>query len=527
MASPSTIVCFDLSGRLYSMTKQRAKRRKNSRLRQSLEGAPPEVSPRLAAGESTNKAPPISPTEESIVSPLDLGLGDLLANAEDDAVYPPEDGAAETSLDSLQDEPPPLKKSAYAELADAEHWPALVRLCERDGLKTLLSQVWWIRAHVEAQSMPVELLQPSFERAISQEKVGEGAGTDSEWDEVQQVLRSCRRWFGIKDSSEELKVEKGEKGRPVEDAPKDAPQQPPVSTKSVSSLPPVSDIKSKEEQLPIAQHQPGEKKTNRWDRRVITVAILALIIGVFVRYFLPMRDDLVELVVSPIPNEPLPRVVPLLRHADLVPLTTIEVLQVAMDDLVNVREEAMTTDSPPPISSPPAAPSRQRAPLRPTPAPSREELIMDGPFEPASIGDLRLRPEEDPTAAERDRKAELPSVWDRVNPGSAPLATPTPSKSVTDFFEGFDDHPGHPVERYHTPQACELSDKAVIRTRPSELAPATAELRAGDTVMIDQRIGPWVRLQSKSGRPGFARANCRWEAKPLVESVRREEEWRR
>ncbi len=505
------------------MTKQRAKRRKNGRLRQSLGGAAPEVSPRLAAGESTSKAPPISPIEEPIISPLDLGLEDLWANAQDDAVCHAEDGAAETSSDSVQNEPPPLKKSPYAELADAEHWQALVRLCERDGLKTLLSQVWWIRAHLEAQSMPVELLQPSFERAISQEKVGEGAGTDSELNEVQQVLRSCRRWFGIKDFSEELKVKKGEEERSVEDA----PQQPPVSTKSVSSLPPVSDIRSKEEQLPIAQQQPEEKKTNRWDRRVIMVAILALISGVFVRYFLPMRDDLVEFVASPIPNEPLPRVVPLLRHADLVPLTTIEVLQVAMDDLVNVREEAAATDVPPLISSPPVAPSRQRAPLRPTPAPSREELIMDGPFEPASIGDLRLRPEDDPTVVERDRKSELPSVWDRVNPGSPTLATPTPSKSVTDFFEGFDDHPGYPVERYHTPQACELADKAVIRTRPSELAPTTAELRAGGTVMIDQRIGPWVRLQSKSGRPGYARANCRWEAKPRVESGRGEEEWRR
>jgi hypothetical protein len=153
--------------------------------------------------------------------------------------------------------------------------------------------------------------------------------------------------------------------------------------------------------------------------------------------------------------------------------------------------------------------------------------MMDGPLEPAAIGDLRIQPEDDPTATERDRKDELRSVWDRVNSGSAALATPTPSKSVTDFFDGFDDHPGYPVERYHAPQACELADKAVIRTRPSELAPVTAELRAGDTVMIDQRIGPWVRLQGKSGRSGFARANCRWEAKPMIGSGRKGEDWRR
>ena len=505
------------------MTKQRAKRRKNGRLRQSLRGATPKVSPHSSAGKSTSEAPKISHTEEPILSPLDLGLGDLLASAEDDAACSAEDSLDEASLDSPQDEPLPPKKSPYAELADAEHWPALVRLCERDGLKTLLSQVWWIRAHLEAQSMPVELLQPSFQRAIAEEKLGEDGASASELSEVREVLLFCQRWFGAKSCSKEVHAEEEEKELLIEEA----PQHPPVSPKSVSSLLPGSLSESKEESLPIAQKQPEEKRANRWIPRVIMVVIIALLFGLCARYFAPIREDLVEIVTAPISNEPLPRVVPLLRHADLVPLTSIEVLQVAMDDLVNVQEDAVRTDAPPPIPSPPAASARQRAPLRPTPAPSREELIMDGPFEPASIGDLRLRPEDDPVALERDRKSELPSVWDRVNPDSSPLVTPTPSRSVTDFFDGLDDHPGYPVERYHAPQACELADKAVIRTRPSELAPATAELRAGDTVMIDQRIGPWVRLQGKSGRPGFARANCRWEAKPRVELGRREEEWRR
>lgn len=507
------------------MRKQRAKRRKNRGLRQSFGGSASEVSPRSAAGESISKAPPTSSIGAPVSSPLDLGLEDLLAIAEDNPACSAEDGLAETDLIPSLDEPLSPRKSPYAELAVAEHWPALVHLCEREGLKTLLSQVWWIRAHLEAQSMPVELLQPSFERAMAEEKGGDWAANGSELDEIREVLRSCRRWFGIKPASaEELKVEKLEVERLVEGA----VQQPTIEAKGVSSFPISGHGESKEEQ-PTSSSEKTSPETERgyqWSRRVFAFGILGLIVAAFVHYYIGMRDDQIELIAAPIPNEPLPRVVPRLHHDELVPLTSLEVLQVAMDDLVNVREEVVATDTPP-IASPPPAQPRQRETVRITPTPSREELMMDGPLEPAAIGDLRIQPEDDPTAAERDRKDELRSVWDRVNSGSAALATPTPSKSVTDFFDGFDDHPGYPVERYHAPQACELADKAAIRTRPSELAPVTAELAAGDTVMIDQRIGPWVRLQGKSGRPGFARANCRWEAKPMIGSGRKGEDWRR
>lgn len=533
------------------MTKQRTKRRKSTRLRQALGAAAPKgPSVSRGVGASTTLNEPPSPSQEDSVSPLDLGLEDLLAVVGDEQRGAVQIGAEASSAVPSEEavpEPTPIK-SPYIELADAGQWVELVRLCEKEGMKSLLCQVWWIRAHLEAQTMPVSLLQPSYELAKAQQTKGENAVTPDEAEELCTVLWSCHRWFEPSAGSiAEDPVTRGAPS-PLEHRNRAAPSQDGHGV-SVSQLPNSAESASygaaadtqhhlapgqKEPQLhrSIQESSPAPKKRSRLP--LIISLIVSGILGValvLIRLF-SQTDEAAELIDSPIPYDPRPQLAPSLRHAELSPLTSLEILQTAMDEVVNKPDTSAKGESakslpqpePPSVAS---QPQQRREPVRPTPPAAREDIMLDGPMEPRSISELRLRPESDPAASARDRRAESRSVWDRIEPVKTPLAATTPLSSVTDFFHDLDDHPGYPVERYHAPQMCQLAEQAVVRTRPSEFGAVTARLKAGDTVMIDQRIGPWLRLQSKSGLPGFARATCRYEARPEGRPTREEDEWRR
>lgn len=533
------------------MTKQRTKRRKSARLSQALGAASPKaqsLSP--AIGDSTTVVVPPSRSEEDSVSPLDLGLEDLLAASGDDdkGVAPGgSSGGAVVPPEEVLPEPIPFK-SPYSELADAGQWADLVRLCEREGLKSPLCQVWWIRAHLEAQTMPVGLLQPSYERAKAQETKGENAATPDEAEELCTVLRSCHRWFepasriraedtDIRESASVL--EQGIRAAPSGDGRGASVTPLPYVAEPASSVAaadtsqsPVSVPKEPQQHRSIQESSPAPKKRSRLP--LIASLLVFGMLGVALVLIRPFSqpDEAAELIDSPIPYDSLPQLAPTLRHAELSPLTSLEILQTAMDEVVNKPDTSAkgeSAKSPPPPEPPSVAsqPQQRREPVRPTPPAAREDIMLDGPMEPRSVSELRLRPESDPAASARDRRAESRSVWDRIEPLKTPLAAATRSPSVTDFFQDLDDHPGYPVERYNAPQMCQLAEQAVVRTRPSEFGAVTARLKAGDTVMIDQRIGPWLRLQSKSGLPGFARATCRYEARPEGRPTRDEDEWRR
>lgn len=467
-------------------------------------------------------------TEDTAESPLDLGLKDLLVlhdtlvSGMGEQISPVELVSSSTQSDS----PKPAEPSLYASLASTGDWSALVRRCEDDGLKTPLSRVWWMRAHLEGGSMPTSLLVSAWERAEREEELGTGGESAAEANERRQVLAVCRRWFGNETArptppNPEQTTSLAAPG-PVESSPEAA-----NNSKGTAAPAPVETV--------VSQSPPGVKVPHRsgapalWVRRAIVVGALLLFSGGAIYAIIP-ADETADLKAPPMLESPLPQVPLEVRSGELVPFTGLEVLHVAMEELVKPKEPqvdlAEVIEQKP--VSPSTAPSASASPAA-TPSP-KEALALDGPIEPISVRDRRLRPERDPGPAAngRGQSSAMPSVWDQIGG----MVTPAPQRGgrasdPQDFFDSVDDHPGYPVERFKEPRPCQLAVGGAVRTRPSDFAPTTSQLEQGDSVMVEEQMGPWLKLRGRSGRPGYVKSMCRGEADGARREDDDEGEWKR
>lgn len=451
--------------------------------------------------------------------PLDLGLDELLATSPESLSIP---HSREEDTPAPSEPPSPPLQSPYAPLAVRGDWAAIARGCEEEGLRTPISRVWWVRAQLERGAMSPSLLRTSFDRALADED--SGSVTDiGDWGvERREVLAACRRWFPDEAVSSEA-AEQGEQADCV-DMPKvtDSDRGSPTENKDSSR----ADTKGRVSNKGIVAGAAREKGT-RWRtirRAAIGLTPFFLLVGVAVLIlFVPLRHRQIELAKPAFIEPPLPSVPLEIRGGELVSLTALEVLHDAMEELVQphsrsenaIPNEGANLEQVVSMGEPP-----KRELAKPIEAPRKktseaESLNMDIPFEPQSVRVLRARPEVDPRSRTRGEGdvARLPSVWNRESSGPGGNISPL-KEGVTgrpDFFDEFDDHPGHPVERFRTPQRCELERSVVVRSRPSELAPVLANLDEGDEILIEEQMGPWVKLQGRSGRPGYARAACRRE----------------
>lgn len=112
---------------------------------------------------------------------LDLGLSDLLSSVgkEPAQVIPgPESPRSAPPLDEASVSA--SNGSPYAKLKDDGRWQEIIAIAERSltGEKGAESSLWWVRGHLGALSMPVSLLIAPFER-VARELSTQPAGTDS------------------------------------------------------------------------------------------------------------------------------------------------------------------------------------------------------------------------------------------------------------------------------------------------------------------------------------------------------------
>lgn len=472
--------------------------------------------------------------EDAGETSLDLGLRDLLAihaasigEVGDEAIgeqQHPEEQPAPSQVPSL---------SPYALIAASGDWAALVRRCEEEGLRTPLSRVWWMRAHLEGRLMPVSLLMSAWERAQSEQDHRPDEETSAEASERYEVLERCRSWF-----AEKTEISKSHLSGPGDLPTKTSvpeqsspPRSEPGNQTRFSAAPVSVKVPSGESEGSASGRGRPESHVHVSRSRIKRLSALGLILVLLGGILLARhsRDELSELSVPPMVEPPLPEVVPEMRLGELQPLSGLEVLHVAMEELVNVKgsevESAEVVQKN--ISTAPIATATTEAPPV-TPLP-KAALMMDGPFEPGSVRDRRLYPERDvgPGGNSRGERGNAPSVWDQIGG----MVTPPPRggriSDPQDFFEGSDDHPGYPVERLREPQSCQLTVGGPVRTRPSDFAPSTSQLEEGDTVVVEQRMGPWLRLRGRSGRPGYVKSACRDQPEGGRRGDDDETEWRR
>lgn len=454
--------------------------------------------------------------EDAEESPLDLGLRDLLALHE---VWVPASGGEPSPSESvprqIREEPPPQPElSPYATIAATSDWGALVRRCEQEGLKTGLSRVWWMRAHLERGSMPTALLVSARDRAESEGEQPLEGETEAEASERVEVLAACCRWFPKEPSAPPSEVNL---------APTSAEKPPPDREKDGMQV------------ATVLREVNGGRTSIRTDLTVgrmkragALAALLFLLVGLF--FAGKPRDELLDLTEHQFLESPVPEVPLKLRLSEPSPLTGLDVLQVAMEELVKTKEDEENT-IPQPVEQPPVSqPAPSLVPQSPpTPSAPKEKLAVNGPFEPMAIRELRLHPQRDPgpTGKGRGGRESLSSVWDQIGGMTTPAPRGAGASDPRDFFDGVDDHPGYPVERLQQPQQCWLAVGGSVRTRPSDFAPSTSRLDEGDTVMIEERMGPWLKLKGRSGRPGYLKSFCRGEAENAGRGDDDEAEWKR
>ena len=63
--------------------------------------------------------------------------------------------------------------------------------------------------------------------------------------------------------------------------------------------------------------------------------------------------------------------------------------------------------------------------------------------------------------------------------------------------------PGMPVEKYSGGRIFRILVRTRVHDRPAARSQSIAGLEPDDTVMVESRVGDWLKLRSKKGYPGY------------------------
>ena len=113
------------------------------------------------------------------------------------------------------------------------------------------------------------------------------------------------------------------------------------------------------------------------------------------------------------------------------------------------------------------------------------------------------------------QKTEVPHEKERVNTESPREPSPRLPRVERDPLWGdlkreerspFGDEEnrgGIPVDKFSRPVMFRVVNETLVLPTPSLRAKPVQRLRAGDEVLVEAKMGPWLRLRSQSNRPGF------------------------
>ena len=408
---------------------------------------------------------------------LDLGLEAILAGAETprspevsidlELPHATREGSAWT-LGEAPPQPPP--KSEFESLADERKWSELARLAE-DRLASgddPEAKVWWIRAHLGAFSMPVSFLSAPFEavcRKLSPEDVTGPFKTILEETgllvlqrlrEVSDTAHSSE----VRSSLERLGIRESRGGRER------------VGTSSFRSLQSVATSAPQTTVADVADPRPptGRRKRVTWTGVCVLVVVSLLALDhLFPHIRTPQLDIATESFERPLFGVEQATDTPGRRD----PGGRLGAL------FYSIGEGGRTDSSTSPrVASQPAAEPQPSSEAKGESLPprSKEEVNTTGPVEGPEFRERieRVRP-----PAPQSRREELQ--------GGAPQAV-LPSAPTREF----DDHRTYRV----------LTRTSVL-SAPSYGGRVIGQLEPGDRVLVEGKLGRWLRLRSKKGRGGY------------------------
>jgi len=413
---------------------------------------------------------------------LDLGLEAILAGVEtprseevaiDIDLSPGERDASTWTLGNVT--PPP--KNDYELLADERKWTDIVRLADSrlangDDAE---AKLWWIRGHLGAFSMPVSFLSAPFEatcRSLSPENVPHGVKPLLE--ETGLLVLQRLREVGDTSHAEEVRTSLERLG--VRE-PRGGRQR--AGTSSFRSV----------ESMVVPTAEPakvGERRESRAEspgRRVAwTLLCLGIVASLLVldRMFPHIRTPALDVASESFepPHGEIQQATDTPGRRD--PGGRLGALFYAIGEGAHADPSASTATVPqsPPSAQPPGEP--KPIPSEPIPPRSKDEVNTRGPLEAPEFRERteRVRPQ----SFERRRQELQGGSPQAVLPGSSP--------------EGFESHKTYRV----------LSRTSVL-SAPSYGGRVIGQLEQGDRVLVEGKLGRWLRLRSKKGRGGYVLAS--------------------
>lgn len=417
---------------------------------------------------------------------IDLGLGAILAGIDASAktevsidLQLPSDtsrNGASWTLGDTSSPAPQQPKSEFEALADERKWSDIVRLAESrlsDG-EDLEAKLWWIRGHLGAFSMPVSFLSAPLDslcRSVTPDSFAEP--TKNLLKEtgllVLQRLREVNDMShaqGLREALEQIGVRE----------PKDRRER--VGTSSFRSLNP----------LPIEQTPPEVAKvTNtavssrpkrlRWSFVCLIIVVALMLLD---RMFPHVRSPELD-----IASESFER-----SEAGLEQLTDAPGRRDPGGRLgalfYSIEGEGTRSEAPPERTEEPKKGATQQPPpmpsevqREPVPPRSKESVNTSGPLEGPEFRERieRVRPQ----SSEPPREVLQGGSPQAVLPGSSP--------------RGFEDQRTYKV----------LTRTSVL-SAPSFGGRVIGQLERGDRVLVEGKLGRWLRLRSKKGRGGYVLA---------------------
>jgi len=409
---------------------------------------------------------------------LDLGLEAILAGG---ATPQPVEVAIDLELSqqsrdpskwTLGDAPPPAPpKNDFEILADARKWTEIVRVAEArfERSDDYEAKVWWVRGHLGAFSMPVSILSAPFDavcRKLSPEKL-----TGSLRSIIEETgLLVLQRLREIGDSTHSAEVRESLERLGIKE-PRGGRER--TGTSSFRSLQSVAvaipePSKVTEVAPPV---QSGARGRVIWTALCFVVVVTLIALDqMFPNIRTPALDIASESFEQP--QSAIEQVTDTLARRD--PGGRLGALFYAIDEGARAANPSPSlANAPlPPVSSQPQSVVTSEA----LPARSKEQVDTTGPLEGAEFRDR----------IERSRPLLLQGRREELQ-GGAPQAV-LPGSSSGEF----DDQRTYKV----------ISRTSVL-SAPSYGGRVIGQLDVGDRVLVEGKLGRWLRLRSKKGRGGY------------------------
>jgi len=466
---------------------------------------------------------------------LNLGLSDLLEKAfadtrADDSLQV-ENGAQKPEDEPLRE----VQQSEYERLAASQEWTLLSSICEKEiaekGDSFLEAQLWWLKVQLVTGAVPANILSAPMESASRLlEKVIEGGspaeiGSNLEKEKVNKLASLASEVIitasaDMKESAERLTVvvllERALAFTPAhadvigavfktlkEEIARGRPKGKIENLRWTEENKELLDrVKHLEEKLNLEEQELKPVVSNKGDsetpERKLDNRMLFSIFGKLDQFSLNRKYRLLTalfiftialsytwvLFSGPTRAESIGVVslgelpVAQLKTPDLQVFSRLSNLDAIFYDINSAEQNPGSTQrgSYPAQSSASESVASASVPVsqtRTVQAQEREVVNTQGPLEPASVRDIRRRASSDNQSLRVDA----------VERGSAAF--------------------GHEVENLPANTHYRIARTTPIMTTPSLFAGSIAELNRGDTVLVEARIGNWLRLRSKSGEAGY------------------------